>query len=102
MRAASCGHPLLHAYAAATQAAGRSQRWQLQCRVSAPGSLQRHQGHYVTIAVIQPRQDVKTNLSARQVRVLAQTPIYGDSASVNGTAAHAQANKLGFDSIFQK
>ncbi len=56
----------------------------------------------MTIAVIQPRQDVKTNLSARQVRVLAQTPIYGDSASVNGTAAHAQANKLGFDSIFQK
>ena len=41
----------MHAYAAATQVAGRSQRWQLQCRVSAPGLLQRHQGLYATTAM---------------------------------------------------
>ena len=85
----------MHAYAAATQAAGRSQRWQLQCRVSALGLLQRHQGHYAatavkrkekskftlfsdhngsllrgqpeaTTAMIQSRQDVKTKFSSNR------------------------------------
>ena len=58
----------MHAYAAATQAAGRSQRWQLQCRVSAPGLLQRHQGHYATTAMKKKKIEKKVYAFQRSER----------------------------------
>ncbi len=49
---------------------------------------------------MQSRQDVKTDLSSRQVRGHTQMLVYGDSELVKTTAAHAEANYLGIDSSF--